>query len=126
MDRVLWLEPKFKTSRGRLCSVAGLVGGPGHLLFAAAVPGGLYVGSAVAGLTYGAQWALMAASASELFGLAHFGTLYNVLAMGSPAATYLLSARLAGDAPHLSHALPAAGTLLEGSRPAARSQTPWL
>ncbi|GAQ87521.1 hypothetical protein KFL_003580140 [Klebsormidium nitens] len=68
----------------------------GHLSFAAAVPGGLHVGSVLAGVTYGGQWALMAATASELFGLAHFGTLYNVLAMGSPASTYLLSARLAG------------------------------
>lgn len=54
------------------------------------------MGSLLAGLTYGGQWALMAATASELFGLAHFGTLYNCLAMGSPLSTYLLSARLAG------------------------------
>lgn len=83
--------------RARSFLFFSLACGSGHLLFATALPGSLHVGSILAGLTYGGQWALMAATASELFGLAHFGTLYNVLAMGSPLSTYLLSARLAGE-----------------------------
>jgi len=68
----------------------------GHLLFAAALPGSLYVGSVVVGLCYGAQWGLMPAVASEIFGLKHFGTLYNWLTITNPTGSYLLSVCVAG------------------------------
>ncbi|CAI5469867.1 unnamed protein product [Closterium sp. Yama58-4] len=68
----------------------------GHLLFASALPGSLYVGSAIVGLAYGSQWGLMPAVASEVFGLRHFGTLYNWLTITNPTGSYLLSVCIAG------------------------------
>ena len=37
------------------------------------------MGSALVGMAHGAHWTLMVAIASELFGLKHFGALYNTL-----------------------------------------------
>ncbi|GJP76487.1 hypothetical protein CLOP_g6925 [Closterium sp. NIES-67] len=68
----------------------------GHLLFASALPGSLYIASAIVGLAYGSQWGLMPAVASEVFGLKHFGTLYNWLTITNPTGSYLLSVCIAG------------------------------
>eukprot|EP00850_Spirogloea_muscicola_P014200 SM000100S09427 [mRNA] locus=s100:349234:353160:+ [translate_table: standard] len=68
----------------------------GHLLFALAVPSSLYIGSLLIGLGYGAHWAIMPATASELFGLKNFGILYNTLTISNPAGSYLFSGLLAG------------------------------
>lgn len=68
----------------------------GHLVMASAVPGSLYVGSIVIGVCYGSQWSLMPATTSELFGLRHFGTLYNTITISNPAAAYILSVGVAG------------------------------
>lgn len=70
--------------------------GVGHLFVALSFPGCLYVASLLVGLCYGAQWSLMPATASEIFGLKYFGTLFNALTISSPLATYLLSVKLAG------------------------------
>jgi hypothetical protein len=43
------------------------------------VPALLYVASILVGLAHGAHWTLMVATSSELFGLKHFGALYNTL-----------------------------------------------
>ncbi|KAL2633339.1 hypothetical protein R1flu_004818 [Riccia fluitans] len=68
----------------------------GHLMFAVAFPGSLYVGSVVIGLCYGAQWSLMPAITSEIFGLKRFGTLFNTIAIASPLGAYYLSVQVAG------------------------------
>eukprot|EP00850_Spirogloea_muscicola_P000893 SM000003S11138 [mRNA] locus=s3:1140980:1144673:- [translate_table: standard] len=68
----------------------------GHLCFAFAVPGSLYVGSLLVGMCYGVHWAVMPATASELFGLAHFGLIYNFIALANPLGSYLFSSCLAG------------------------------
>ncbi|KAL3694385.1 hypothetical protein R1sor_008036 [Riccia sorocarpa] len=68
----------------------------GHLVIAVAFPGSLYVGSLVIGLCYGAQWSLMPAITSEIFGLMSFGTLFNAISMGSPLGAYYLSVQVAG------------------------------
>lgn len=68
----------------------------GHLVMASAVAGSLYVGSIILGVCYGAQWSLMPAITSELFGLRYFGTLYNTIAISSPVAAYVLSVKVAG------------------------------
>jgi len=68
----------------------------GHLVMASAVTGSLYVGSIILGVCYGAQWSLMPAITSELFGLRYFGTLYNTIAISSPVAAYVLSVQVAG------------------------------
>jgi hypothetical protein len=43
------------------------------------VPALLYLASILVGLAHGAHWTLMVATSSELFGLKHFGALYNTL-----------------------------------------------
>ncbi|KAG0623939.1 hypothetical protein M758_3G213000 [Ceratodon purpureus] len=68
----------------------------GHLVMASAATGSLYVGSIILGVCYGAQWSLMPAITSELFGLRYFGTLYNTIAISSPVAAYVLSVQVAG------------------------------
>jgi cytochrome b len=68
----------------------------GHVVMASAVTGSLYVGSIILGVCYGAQWSLMPAITSELFGLRHFGTLYNTIAISSPVAAYVMSVQVAG------------------------------
>ncbi|XP_024358278.1 protein NUCLEAR FUSION DEFECTIVE 4 [Physcomitrium patens] len=68
----------------------------GHLVMATAVTGSLYVGSIIVGVCYGAQWSLMPAVTSDIFGLQHFGTLYNTIAIASPVAAYVLSVQVAG------------------------------
>jgi MFS family permease len=68
----------------------------GHLVMASAFPGSLYVGSIIVGLCYGAQWTLMPAITSEIFGFSHFGTLFNTLGVASPVGAYVLSVKVAG------------------------------
>jgi len=68
----------------------------GHLVFAAATPSSLLLGSTIIGLAYGAQWGLMPAVASEVFGLSRFGLIYNVLTATNPTGSFLLSVNVAG------------------------------
>lgn len=67
-----------------------------HLLFASSVRQLLYLGSALVGMAHGAHWTLMVATASELFGLRHFGALYNTLSISATVGSYCLSVKLAG------------------------------
>lgn len=67
-----------------------------HLLFASSVPALLYLASILVGLAHGAHWTLMVATSSELFGLKHFGALYNTLSISATVGSYLLSVKLAG------------------------------
>jgi len=69
----------------------------GHLMFAIAFPwGSLAIGSTLVGLAYGVHWAIMPATASELFGLKHFGMLYNTLTAACPLASFVFSGLIAG------------------------------
>ncbi len=67
-----------------------------HLLFAFAVPGSLYVGSVILGISYGIHFSTMVPTASELFGLKHFGVIYNFLTMASPLGSFLFSGVITG------------------------------
>ncbi|CAM6039586.1 unnamed protein product [Sphagnum compactum] len=67
-----------------------------HLLFAFAWPGSLYMGSILLGLCYGVHFSIMVPTASELFGLRHFGMIYNFLNMGNPLGSLLFSGLIAG------------------------------
>lgn len=58
-------------------------------------PGEIYVLSIFIGLGYGAHWAIVPASASELFGLKSFGALYNFLTLSSPAGSLIFSGVMA-------------------------------
>lgn len=66
-----------------------------HLFFASAITGSLYVGCALLGICYGVQFSVMVPTASELFGLKHFGMIYNFLTIGNPLGAFFFSGLLA-------------------------------
>jgi hypothetical protein len=69
----------------------------GHLLIATGAPRGtLYVASVLIGFCFGAQWPVLYAVISELFGLRRYPTLYNLGAVASPVGAYVLNVRVAG------------------------------
>ncbi|GMH15907.1 hypothetical protein Nepgr_017748 [Nepenthes gracilis] len=67
------------------------------LLYASAASGTLYAATALLGICYGVQFAIMIPTASELFGLKHFGVIYNFMLLGNPVGAIFFSAWLAGD-----------------------------
>ncbi|KAG5523259.1 hypothetical protein RHGRI_035176 [Rhododendron griersonianum] len=66
------------------------------LLYASALDGTLYVATGLLGVCYGVQFAIMIPTASELFGLRHFGIIFNFMQLGNPIGALLFSALLAG------------------------------
>eukprot|EP00897_Mesotaenium_endlicherianum_P004707 jgi/Mesen1/4264/ME000022S03551 len=68
----------------------------GHLVYAFALPGSIYMGSLIIGVGYGTTYALMPAIASELFGLRHLGMLYNTFTCAVPIGSYVFSELIAG------------------------------
>lgn len=68
----------------------------GHFSLAWALPGALYAGSLMVGMGYGAHWAIVPATASELFGLKNFGMLYNFLSIATPVGSLIFSGLIAG------------------------------
>ncbi|PHT99631.1 hypothetical protein BC332_29419 [Capsicum chinense] len=87
---------KYKFPRPLALTITLIVSCIGHLLIAFNVPGGLYVASIIIGFCFGAQWPLLFAIISELFGLKYYSTLYNFGAVASPIGSYLLNVRVAG------------------------------
>lgn len=67
-----------------------------YLLFASAISSTLYVATVLLGICYGAQFSIMVSTASELFGLKHFGVIYNFMLLGNPLGAFLFSGLLAG------------------------------
>ncbi|XWS11747.1 hypothetical protein CRYUN_Cryun37aG0026700 [Craigia yunnanensis] len=65
------------------------------VLYALALSGTLYVSTALLGVCYGFQYSLMVPTASELFGLKHFGIIYNFMLIGNPVGALLFSGLLA-------------------------------
>ncbi|XP_004299629.1 PREDICTED: protein NUCLEAR FUSION DEFECTIVE 4-like [Fragaria vesca subsp. vesca] len=68
----------------------------GHLVISSGFPGNLYVGSVIVGICYGSQWSLMPTISSEIFGVTHFGTIFNTIAIASPVGSYIFSVRVIG------------------------------
>ncbi|XP_019165439.1 PREDICTED: protein NUCLEAR FUSION DEFECTIVE 4-like [Ipomoea nil] len=68
----------------------------GYFLMAMAMPGSLYVGSIAVGFCYGIRLAVTVPTASELFGLKHYGLIYNILILNLPLGSFLFSGLLAG------------------------------
>ncbi|KAL3691011.1 hypothetical protein R1sor_004662 [Riccia sorocarpa] len=68
----------------------------GHFMFAMAWPGSMYIGSWLVGFGYGCHWAIVPATASEIFGLKNFGALYNVLTIAVPTGSLIFSGLIAG------------------------------
>ena len=67
----------------------------GHLFIAMGWPGSMYVSTLLIGLGYGAHWAIVPATASELFGLRNFAALYNFITVANPAGTLVFSSLIA-------------------------------
>ncbi|KAF8715375.1 hypothetical protein HU200_027013 [Digitaria exilis] len=70
---------------------AQIVMAAGHFLFAMAWPGTMYIASLLVGLGYGAHWAIVPAAVSELFGIKHFGAMYNFLILANPTGSFIFS-----------------------------------
>ncbi|XP_010509060.1 PREDICTED: protein NUCLEAR FUSION DEFECTIVE 4-like [Camelina sativa] len=87
---------KYKFPRPLMLTLVLLLSCAGHLLIAFNVPGGLYVASVIIGFCFGAQWPLLFAIISEIFGLKYYATLYNFGSVASPIGSYLLNVRVAG------------------------------
>jgi len=67
-----------------------------YLLYASALNDTLHASTALLGICYGVQNSVMVPTAGELFGLKHFGKIYNVTALGNPFGPLLFSRFLAG------------------------------
>ncbi|KAL7139891.1 hypothetical protein ABFS83_09G084300 [Erythranthe nasuta] len=68
------------------------------LLYASALSSvTLYAATGLLGVCYGVQFAVMIPTASELFGLRHFGIIFNFMQLGNPVGALLFSALLAGQ-----------------------------
>lgn len=90
------LLAKYKFPRPLMLTLVLLVSCAGHLLIAFGVPYSLYVSSLIAGFCFGAQWPLIFAIISELFGLKYYSTLINLGAGASPFGNYILNVQIAG------------------------------
>lgn len=84
-----WARPVFIAITLALMSV-------GHCVIASGFPGALYVGSVLVGVFYGSQWSLMPTIASEVFGVFHFGTIFNTITIAGPIGSYVVSVRVIG------------------------------
>ncbi|CAN6439352.1 unnamed protein product [Victoria cruziana] len=88
---------KYKLPRPLMLSGVMLLSCVGHLLIAFPIPGSLYFASIIIGLCFGAQWPLMYAIISEIFGLKYYSTLYNFGTVASPLGSYILNVKVAGQ-----------------------------
>ncbi|CAM0875456.1 unnamed protein product [Alopecurus aequalis] len=87
---------RYKVPRPLVLTAVLLVACAGHLLIALGVNNGLYPASVILGFCFGAQWPLLFAIISEVFGLKYYSTLYNFGAVASPVGSYILNVRIAG------------------------------
>ncbi|PON42220.1 Major facilitator [Trema orientale] len=87
---------RYKFPRPLMLTLTLLLSCVGHLLIAFDVPNGLYFASIIIGFCFGAQWPLLFAIISELFGLKYYSTLYNFGSVASPVGLYVLNVRLTG------------------------------
>ncbi|KAL2481354.1 Major facilitator superfamily protein [Abeliophyllum distichum] len=91
----IFLE-KYKFPRPLMLTFVLLISCTGHLLIAFGVPNSLYLSSVIMGFCFGAQWPLIFAIISELFGLKYYSTLYTLGGGASPLGAYILNVRITG------------------------------
>ncbi|KAF7147365.1 hypothetical protein RHSIM_Rhsim03G0088100 [Rhododendron simsii] len=91
------LLKKYKFPRPLMLTLVLLFSCLGHLLIAFGVPNSLYISSIIIGFSFGAQWPLIFAIISEIFGLKYYSTLYNFGAVASPVGSYILNVKVAGQ-----------------------------
>lgn len=87
---------KYNFPRPLMLTFVILLSCVGHLLVAFGVPNSLYFASVMTGFCLGAQLPLLCAIISELFGLKHYSTMYNVGSVSSPVGSYIFNVRVAG------------------------------
>ncbi|KAG4907466.1 hypothetical protein JHK84_055995 [Glycine max] len=87
---------KYKFPRPLMLTLTMLLSCVGHLLIAFDVPNGLYAASVIIGFCFGAQWPLLFAIISELFGHKYYATLYNFGSAASPLGLYVLNVVMTG------------------------------
>jgi len=87
---------KYRFPRPLMLTLTLFASCVGHLLIAFDVPKGLYVASVIIGFCFGAQWPLLFAIISELFGLKYYATLYNLGSITSPIGLYVLNVTITG------------------------------
>jgi hypothetical protein len=87
---------RYQVPRPLALTVVLLLACVGHALIAFGVSNGLYAASVILGFCFGAQWPLLFAIISEVFGLKYYSTLYNFGAVASPVGSYILNVRIAG------------------------------
>ncbi|CAJ1977568.1 unnamed protein product [Sphenostylis stenocarpa] len=87
---------KYRFPRPLMLTLTLLLSCVGHLLIALDVPNGLYAASVIIGFCFGAQWPLLFAIISELFGLKYYATLYNFGSVASPLGLYVLNVKMTG------------------------------
>ncbi|KAH9626330.1 hypothetical protein KSS87_000562 [Heliosperma pusillum] len=87
---------KYSYPRPVTMAVFQVIMAIGLLYYALALPAAIYVVTVLVGLGYGAHWAIVPATVSELFGLKSFGALYNFLTMAMPVGSLVFSGVLAG------------------------------
>ncbi|XP_057520689.1 protein NUCLEAR FUSION DEFECTIVE 4-like [Amaranthus tricolor] len=90
------LLDKYKFPRPACLTIVLFVSCIAHLLIAFNVPYGLYVASVIMGFCFGAEWTYLFTIISELFGLKHYGTLYNYGSLAAPLGSYIFNVRVAG------------------------------
>ena len=87
---------KYKWPRPACLTFVLFVSCIAHLLIAFNTPYGLYVGSVIMGFCFGAEWTYLFTIISELFGLKHYGTLYNYGSLAAPLGSFIFNVRVAG------------------------------
>ncbi|KNA14870.1 hypothetical protein SOVF_103410 [Spinacia oleracea] len=90
------LLDKYKWPRPACLTIVLLISCIPHLLIAFNVPYGLYVASVIMGFCFGAEWTYLFTIISELFGLKHYGTLYNYGSLAAPLGSFIFNVRIAG------------------------------
>ncbi|KAF7820184.1 putative transporter MCH1 [Senna tora] len=88
---------KYKFPRPLMLTIIYLVSCVGHILIAFDVKDGLYVASVIIGFCFGAQWPLIFAIISEIFGLKYYSTLSAFSGAASPIGLYILNTRITGN-----------------------------
>lgn len=91
------LLKKYKFPRPLMLTLVLLLSCVGHLLIAFGVPNSLYLSSVIIGFCFGAQWPLIFAIISEIFGLKYYATLITVGGAASPIGAYVLNVKVAGN-----------------------------
>lgn len=92
-----YLLKKYKFPRPLMLTLTLIISCVGHLLIAFGIPNSLYFASVVIGFCFGAQWPLLFAIISEIFGLKYYSTLYNFGSVASPIGSYILNVKVAGN-----------------------------